>query len=198
MIRTSGDREVVDYLGYNDGGLTETDRRHARHLAVHGPFQNKVSQRLCEEIRRRRHNGESGESVYESLPVEMSRALMDDHAAGRCPHPHDVPPVDADGQLSQVQCALLRVACWRGVTQREASELPEDTVDQTTVWLHVTGNCNHVCGIPPARQETVTAAQCRYWRDQRDGGVALSEVASSTTFSESTVSKHTCGRCEHD
>lgn len=199
MIRTSGPRELAEYLGYGeDGGVTATDRRHVRHILNHGPHAKKVSQRLCEEIRRRRHNGESGSTVYDGLPVEISRSTMDRHARGDCPHPSDVPPVDADGQITQVQCAMLRMACWDGVTQSDAATLPADTVDQTTVWHHVSGRCAHLCGVPSIRQETVTPPQCQHWTDRRNRGEPLPEVASSTAFTESTISKHTRGACEHD
>lgn len=189
--------ETAAYLGYaGDGGITDTDRRHLAHLADYHPH-GVVSQRLCEEIRRQRHNGKSAQAVYDDLPVTISRSWMDVHARGDCRHPEYVPRVDAHGVVTQVVCALLRMACWRGVSQREAAQLPAESVDQSTVWHHVSGECEHVVGIPGVRQETVTRAQCAYWCEQRPSK-SCGELASGTGFSASTVSKHTRGACGHD
>lgn len=187
---------TAPYLGYTgDGGVTETDHRHLAHLAEHHPHDG-VSQRLCEEIRRQRHNGKSPQAVYEGIPVDISRRWMDAHARGDCQHPEYVPSVDAHGVVTQVVCALLRMACWRGVSQRAAADLPDTSVDQSTVWHHVSGECEHTVGVPVVRQETVTRAQCEYWREER-AEKSLAAVASSTGFAESTVSKHTLGNCGH-
>lgn len=189
---------IAEYLGYaGDGGFSETDHRHTRHILEHGPWSKKVSQRLCEEIRRRRHNGASAPTVHDGLPVDISRSSMDAHAAGRCTHPNDVPPVDARGQISQVCCALLRVACWGGSSQADAAALPTESVDQTTVFHHVTGRCRHDVEVSPVEYPTVTEAQCRHWRDRRERGDGAQEIADGSAFAQSTVSKHTLGNCEH-
>lgn len=190
--------DLAAYLDVSgDGGFTPTDARHASHLADHGTHARRVSQRLCEQIRRRRHNGTSAATVHDGLPVDLSRPAMDAHAAGRCSHPNDVPPVDAHGQISQVCCALLRVACWGGVSQADAAELPTETVDQTTVLHHVTGRCQHKVAVPPVEYPTVTKAQCRHWRELRARGDGAQEIADGSGFAQSTVSKHTLGNCEH-
>lgn len=191
---------MSEFLGiFGEDGLTEKDRNNMAKLAARSRYgRGKVSHRLCEEIRRRRHRGYSTKEVVEQIPIEITPYSVSDHASGRCKHITEVPEVNTKGAVTDLMCGLLRQLRWMGASPTLLAEGIGTGITHSSVSHHTTGECTHDTAVPPFTRRTVSLEQCREWNERRAAGDPMPEIAETTPFKYVTVAKHTNDNCNHD
>jgi hypothetical protein len=188
-------QEFLDVFG--EGGITEQDRAHMQKLVDRGGHENKVSRRLCAEIRRKRHCGQGSPDVAEEIPFEISTSSVVYHAGGRCQHYTDIPAVTGNGRVTQILCGVMRQARWQGLPPKAIAWAVPCEIDRGSVSYHTIGDCTHETDVPPFSRRTVSASDCRDWR-ARVGDETMGEIARRTPWSYTTVASHVEGHCNHD
>lgn len=196
--RHPGTSAIGEFLGiFGEGGLTEDDYRHMDGLA-RSTGRGKVSHRLCEEIRTRRHRGESAAELAKRIPIDLSHGTITFHAGGKCQHYVDVPPANTQGRVTDLMCGLLRQARWQGIGPTALAEMLPCEFTHSSVSHHTTGHCTHDTSVPPFTRRTVSAEQCAEWNERREEGEPMPKIAQTSPFEYGTVAAHTNGECNHE
>lgn len=177
--------------------LSAREHRHINSLSIHGDLEKVVTYPDCEEIRTRRHRGQTVPEIHDEMNLNVHRSQVTFHATGRCQHYDGVPPAPSKSPVTWVRCRAMRQLAHLGVPREDIVERAPVPMHPVSLGEHIRGDCGHDIDVEGVRRDFVTATECESFRRRVLDGESANQVSKDCGRDFAGVRRHLIGECGH-